>query len=87
VRQVSIICRKCGVLVSVVDKIIAERNGCETGGMRYVPSPRVFKAGHGAPAVEVIATDTLDVPCQSCGETHVAALALLKVSQPDPSVN
>ena len=85
-RQVSVICWKCGALVPVVDKTISEHNGCEAGGGRYVPSPR-FLTGPGGPSYEVLASTTIDVPCESCGGNLEAGIALVKVHMLDPSVN
>ena len=86
-RQVSVICWKCGELVPVVDRTISAHNDCEAVGTRYVPSPRIFKAGPGGPTVEVLGSTTVDISCEGCGGTHEATLALAKVTMPDPTVN
>jgi hypothetical protein len=52
-RQVSVICWKCGALVPVIDRTISAHNDCEAGGTRYVPSPRISKAGPGGPTVDI----------------------------------
>jgi hypothetical protein len=89
-RQTSLICPKCKELVPVVDKRIEEHGDCPVGGMRYVPSPVRFKAGPGAPEIEILATRPVKVVCNGgdgCAGEHKGIAALVKIDWSNPQVN
>lgn len=80
--EVSIPCPLCKMIVSVVDKTIAEHNDCPAGGMTYVPSP--FRSGSpSGPKIEILAKKP--IKCSGCGIS--GTLALCKVTRPDPTMN
>ena len=35
----------------------------------------------------MLGSTTVDIPCEGCGATHEATIALAKVTMPDPTVN
>ncbi len=87
-RSISIVCPKCNELVPVIDKTIQKHGECPIGGMRYLPSPRTFKAGAGGPEFEVVATRLLKARCDDCSRERVAGIEMLvRVNVPDPTVN
>lgn len=87
-RSISVVCPKCKQLVPVLDKVIQEHGDCPVGGMRYVPSPRTFKAGPGAPEFEVLATKPVTMECAECGGIkHSGVAALVNVKMPNPEMN
>jgi hypothetical protein len=88
-RHVSVVCPKCRELVPVIEKTVQEHGECPVGGMRYVPSPRMFKAGAGGPEFEVLATrPVIKAPCEDCKREHVAGIeVLVRVNLPNPGVN
>ncbi len=85
-RSVSVVCPKCKQLVPVTDKVIQEHGDCPVGGMRYVPSPRKFKAGPGGPEFEVLATKPVTMECDQ-GHQHNGIAALVGVKMPNPELN
>jgi hypothetical protein len=84
--MVQILCPACKALVEVCEKTVAEHDGCPMGGMRYVPSPKTFKAGAGAPAVEVLGIKPARGICKD-GQLHEGIVVIARVTQPDPKVN
>ena len=56
------------------------------GGMHYVASPKTFKAGAGAPSVEVIGAKPVRAVCED-GQWREGLVVLARMRQPDPRVN
>lgn len=85
--SLSIICPGCKELVPVVDRVIADHGDCEMAGMRYLASPRAFRAGPGAPSLEVVATKRISTMCEGCHKEHSGLAVIVRVSPGNPSVN
>ncbi len=85
-RSVSVVCPKCKRLVPVIDKVIQEHGDCPVGGMRYVPSPRTFKAGPGGPEFQVLAAKPVRAR-DADGQEHSGVAALIGVKMPNPEMN
>jgi hypothetical protein len=80
--SISVVCPVCKELTPVVDKTITEHRDCPAGGMHYVPSPRVFQAGPGAPKIEVLGAKPIQCKCGARG-----AELLLKVTPSKAGLN